>query len=445
VVQAKVPPGPRGPWLLGNTLRYMRDPLGFLTQVARDHGDIVRLHLGNTTTYVLTHPEPIEYVLRSHHENFIKDKLTRLLTPILGHGLLTNEGDSWRRQRRLAQPGFALQQVRRYGAVMADDTERMLQTWHDGQERDIHADLMELTLGIVARTLFGADVAGEAHAVGDSLDVVMAYFMSPARWFRIRERLPLPSTLRHRRAVHRIDQIIYGIIRRRRQGGPDPGDLLSRLLAAQDEDEGGGGMTDRQLRDGVVTLFLAGHETTALALVYACYLLTQHPEAEARLAAELEEVLGGRVPTADDVPHLTYTEWVVREAMRLYPPVWAIGREALADCEIGGYHAPKGTQVHLVQWVVHRDPRWYDEPEAFRPQRWDNDLARRLPRCAYFPFGDGPRICIGQHFALMEAVLILATVARRYRLTLAPGQVLQLQPSITLRPRHGLKMVAHRR
>ncbi len=228
------------------------------------------------------------------------------------------------------------------------------------------------------------------------------------------------------------------------EASPSAGDdLLSRLLAVRDED--GSQMTDAQLRDELVTLFLAGHETTALAMSFIFYLLAQNPAAVTRLEAELDEVLQGRLPTATDVPRLRYTEWVVKEAMRLYPPAPGIGREALSDCEIRGYFVPKGTQLSLVQWVVQRDPRWYDRPEEFRPERWDNDLARRLPRGAYFPFGDGPRICIGNQFAMMETVLILATIAQRYRLELAPGYVLDLMPSVTLRPKHGVRLVVRSR
>jgi len=434
----KVPPGPRGGLLLGSTFAYLRDQLGFLTRAVRVYGDVVRLRLGNTTTYVLVNPEHIDYVLRSHADNFMKDMMTRWLIPLLGEGLLTSEGAVWRRQRKLAQPAFQRKEIERYAAVMVEHTERMLESWHDGQVQDPHEDLMRLTLSIVAKTLFDAELGGDATVVGESLEVVMNYFMSPMRWFGIREWLPLPSTRRYHRAIGRIDDIIYGIIRQRRESGQDPGDLLSRLLAAQDEQ--GGGMTDRQLRDESVTLMLAGHETTALVLFYTFYLLANSPEAEGRLASELREVLGDRPPTAADVPSLRYTEWVVREAMRLYPPAWGIAREALADCEIGGYHVPKGTQLFMIQWLVHRDPRWFDDPEVFRPERWEHDLIKRLPRCAYFPFGDGPRICIGNHFAMMEAVLILATIARKYRLTIEPGQTLELLPSITLRPRHGLRM-----
>jgi cytochrome P450 len=432
------PPGPKGSILLGSTFAYLRDPMEFVAQAKRDYGDIVWLRLGNLRTYLVSHPEQIEYVLRTHADNFMKDKLTRWLIPLLGEGLLTSEGTFWRRQRRLAQPAFQHQQIERYAAVMVEHTERMLATWHDGEVRDPHEDLMHLTLGIVAKTLFDAELAEDAETVGYSLDVVMNHFMSPMRWFRFLDYLPIPSSRRYWRAIGRLDEIIYKIIRSHRAEGRDRGDLLSRLLAARDED--GAGMTDRQLRDEVVTLVLAGHETTALVLFYTFYLLSRSPEAEERLAAELRAVLPDRSPTAADVPNLKYTEWVVREAMRLYPPAWGIAREALADCEIGGYHVPKGTQIFMTQWLVHRDARWFDDPEVFRPERWDNDLIKRLPRCAYFPFGDGPRVCIGNHFAMMEAVLILATIARRYRLSVEPGQTLELLPSITLRPKHGLRM-----
>jgi cytochrome P450 len=434
----KIPPGPRGSLLLGSTFAYLRDQIGFLSRVVRQHGDIVRLRLGNTTTYVLVNPEHIDYVLRTHADNFMKDMLTRWLIPLVGEGLLTSEGAFSRRQRKLAQPAFQRKEIERYAAVMVEHTEGMLESWQDGQIQVLHEDLMHLTLSIVAKTLFDAELGGDASVIGESIEVVMNYFMSPMRWFGIRERLPLPSTRRYHRAIKRIDDIIYGIIRQRRESGQDPGDLLSRLLAAQDDL--GVGMTDCQLRDECVTVMLAGHETTALVLFYTFYLLAKSPEVEDRLACELREVIGDRPPTAADVPSLEYTEWVLREAMRLYPPAWVIAREALADCEIGDYHVPKGTQLFMVQWLVHRDVRWFDDPEAFRPERWDHDLIKRLPRCAYFPFGDGPRICIGNHFAMMEAVLILATIARKYRLTIEPGRALELLPSVTLRPRHGLRM-----
>jgi cytochrome P450 len=270
----------------------------------------------------------------------------------------------------------------------------------------------------------------------------MEFFASPLALFP-RLHWLMPGIRRYHRAIRDLDAVIYGTIAQRRAGATAGDDLLARFLAARDED--GSRMTDRQLRDELVTLFLAGHETTAVALSFCFYLLARHPQVDARLGAELEEVLQGRPPTAADVPHLHYAESVVKEAMRLYPPVPSIGREAVNDCEIGGYHLPRGSQLALLQWLVHRDPRWYDEPEVFRPERWDNDLARRLPRCAYFPFGDGPRVCIGNQFAMMEAILILAMGAGRYRLELVPGYALDLLPSVTLRPKGGIQMVVHER
>jgi len=439
----KTPPGPRGRFPLGNTLDYIRDPLGFLTRCAREYGDVVRLRLGVDTYYALNHPALVEEVLRARADAVIKDKLTRGLGPIVGQGLLTSEGAFWRRQRKLAQPAFQHQAIARYGEVMVEHALRLRAEWLDGRPRDVHEDMMRLTVGIVAKTLFNSEVAAEAEDIGRSLEVMMAYYLVPAKFLPFRERLPTRENREFRAAVRRVDEVIYGIIARRRAEGNDTGDLLSRLLAARDDE--GSGMTDRQLRDECVTLFLAGHETTALTLTYAFHLLAHHPAAAGRLAAELDEVLAGRPPTAADVPDLAYTGWVVRESMRLYPPAWAIGRQAVEDMDVGGYRVRKGTQLIVSQWVLHRDPRWFDDPDAFLPERWDNDLVRRLPRGTYLPFGDGPRVCIGNHFAMMEAVLILATLAQQHRTAPAPGQVLELSPSITLRPKSGTRMVVHAR
>jgi cytochrome P450 len=439
----EIPPGPKGHFLVGHMFQALGDQLGFPTRCAREYGDVVRLRFGRMVVYLLSHPEHIELVLRGNHRNFRKDRGTRLLSGALGQGLLTSEGDTWRRQRQLAQPAFQLDQIQKYGAVMVAYTERLLQGWKTGETRDVHADMMRLTLDIVARTLFGTSAAGQAETVGRALDALMTYYASVMSLFPWLQWLPTPGNRRFRRAVRDLNAVIYDLIARRRADGPGGEDLLSRLLTLRDE--AGQGMTDRQLRDEVVTLFLAGHETTALALSYCFHLLATHPEAEARLSAELAEVLRGRPPTSADVPRLRYAEWVVKESMRLYPPAPSIGREAIHDCEIGGYHVPKGTQIGLMQWIVHRDPRWFDDPTAFKPERWDNDLVKRLPRGAYFPFGDGPRVCIGNHFAMMETVLILATLLQRYRLELAPGYRLELFPSITLRPKHGVQVVVRER
>ena len=391
----------------------------------------------------MNHPSLVEEALRSHSSDVIKDSMTRMLIPIVGQGLLTSEGAFWRRQRKLAMPAFQRGAIERYGAVMVEHALRLRDRWRDGQPRDVHEDMMDLTLGIVAKTLFDAEVGAESRDVGHSLEIIMNYYLNPMKFFKVREWLPTRENREFRAAVARLDEILYGIIRRRRAGGDDPGDLLAHLLAAQDDE--GAGMTDRQLRDECVTLFLAGHETTALTLTFAFHLLAGHPEVEVKLAAELDEVLGGRPPSAADVPRLRYADWIIKESMRLYPPAWAIGRQAIEDFEIGGYPIKKGTQLLVSQWVLHRDARWFDDPEAFRPERWDNDLARRLPKGAYIPFGDGPRVCIGNHFAMMEAILLLATLARRHRLEAVPGETMTLSASITLRPKSGTRMIVRAR
>ncbi len=431
-------PSPKGQFLVGHTLNYMRDPLGYMTRVAREHGDMVRLKLGGTTAVQLAHPDDISEVLRNHPEDFIKDKLTRILEPVIGQGLLTSEDTFWRRQRKLIQPAFTHQAIQRYGQVMVDLAEERGATWKLDQTIDVHTEMMGLTLAIVAKTLFNANVEEEAVEVGSLIEIIMDYYLDPTKWLRIREWIPTPSTLRFRKAIKRLDQIMYGIIRDRRASGSDPGDFLSFLLKALDDE--GSGMTDKQLRDEAVTLFLAGHETTALVLSYTFFLLAEHPEVDAKLAAELDQVLGDRAPTPADVPMLKYADWIIKESMRLYPPAWGIGRELTHDAEVGGKMFPKGTQFLMIQWVTHRDPRWFENPESFTPERWDHDLIKKLPRGAYFPFGDGPRVCIGNHFATMEAILLLASVARRYRLERASEGTLHLSPSITLRPEGGVPM-----
>lgn len=431
-------PSPKGQFLIGHTLQYMRDPLGFLTRVAREHGDMVRLRLGDTTTIQLSNPDDISEVLRNHPEDFIKDRLTRILDPVIGQGLLTSEGTFWRRQRKLIQPAFTHQAIQRYGQVMVDFAEQRGGAWKLGQTIDVHAEMMSLTLEIVAKTLFDANITDEAAEVGGLIEIMMDYYLDPTKWLRIREWIPTPSTLRFKKAIKRLDEIMYGIIRERRASPRDPGDLLSFLLKALDDE--GSGMTDKQLRDEAVTLFLAGHETTALTLSYTFFLLAEHPEVDAKLAAELKQVLGDRPPTPADVPQLKYADWIIKESMRLYPPAWGIGRELTRDAEVGGKVFPKGTQFVMSQWVTHRDPRWFEDADAFKPERWDHDLIKKLPKGAYFPFGDGPRVCIGNHFATMEAVLLLASIARRYRLERGSEGTLHLSPSITLRPKHGVPM-----
>jgi cytochrome P450 len=436
---AKIPAGPKGGLLMGNMREFNRDTLGFIERCAREFGDIVLARFLYVPACFLFSPDHIEYVLASGSKNFIKAESLRspFFSRLVGNGLVTSEGDFWRRQRRLAQPAFHRDRVNAYGETMVAFTERMLDTWQDGETLDAHDAMMRLAQAIVVKTLFSADVSGEADRVGEALRVIVNPFASQAtlKWI-LDNRLPTPGHMRFNRAVKEVDDVVYGFIAERRASGVDTGDLLSMLLRAQDED--GSVMTDKQLRDEVMTLFLAGHETSALVLTWAWHLLADSAEAEEKLTAELEEVLGGRAPTVEDLPRLRYCEWIVKESMRLYPPAYAVGREAVRDCEIGGYHIPAGRQIFAFQWVVQRDARWYDEPESFRPERWREEVASRLPKYAYFPFGGGPRQCIGNAFAMMETVLILATVAQRFRLRRAPGHTVELLPAMSLRPKSGV-------
>jgi cytochrome P450 len=439
--------GPKGRLFFGSGPDLARDQIGFYTRCAREYGDLVPLSLGPRHALLVYHPDAIEEVLVTRSRDFVKSPGVRLLSGLLGDGLLLSEGDTWLRQRRLVQPAFHRQRLAGYGEVMAAFTERHMAGWRDGEVRDAHAEMMTLTQAIVAKTLFDAEVTDESYEIGRASHVLARDFGARLgsllnqllpRW------LPTPRNLRARRAIRRLDEVVYRMIAARRHGGEDRGDLLSILLQAQDADDGSR-MTDRQVRDEVMTLFMAGHETTAVALSWTWYLLAQHPEIDARLAAELDTVLGDRAPGVADLPQLRYTEMVVSEAMRLYPPAYAMGRQAARPSEVAGQALAPGVIVILPIWVVQRDPRWFDDPAAFRPERWAGDLARRVPRFAYFPFGGGPRQCIGNGFAMMEAVLVLATIARRFRLALEPGQRITPTAYVTARPEPGPRMRLARR
>lgn len=442
----KLPPGPKGRPVVGNLLDYSRDPLGFLSRCAREYGDVVRLNFPGPPAYLLSNPEHIEQVLVGNNRNFIKDRVTRGELSILGNGLLTSDGDFWRRQRRLAQPAFHRERIANYAETMVSYTERMLEGWRNSGQRDVHHDMMRLTLEIVAKTLVDADIADEAEDVGEALGAVMAHFSDQGNGVFLRmlpDSVPTPSNLRYRRAQRQLEGFIYGIIDERRKSGRDTGDLLSMLLKARDGD--GSRMSDEQLRDEVMTVIMAGHETTAIALSWTWRLLALHPEVERKFHAELSEQLNGKAPTMEDLPNLTYTDAVLKESMRLYPPAWAIGREAIEDCEIGGYQVPAETQLFISQYVVHRLPHFFEDPESFDPDRWAGGLEKQIPKYAYFPFGGGPRLCIGQSFAKMEAALLLATIAQNFKLGLVSGQRTTPQPSITLRPKNGVQVVLKER
>lgn len=435
------PPGPTARGIGGNLREFSADRLGTLARWAREYGDLVSARFGPKRILFANHPDLVEEVLVHQNRKFIKHYRLRQAKLTLGEGLLTSEGEFWRAQRKLAQPAFHRDRIAAFGELMVDFTERLIADWVDGQERDLHADMMRLTLEIVAKALFGADLGGESADVRDAMETLMHSFMASSAMPIIVPRwIPTPSNLRVAAAVRRLDRILFRIIADRRRSGTQGGDLLSMLLEVQDE-ESGRRMTDRQLRDECMTLFLAGHETTANTLAWAWYLLARHPEAQARLRDELDRVLEGRAPTLADLPRMPYTEHVVSESLRLFPPAWMLGREAIEPLELGGYPIERGTTIFMTACVIHRDPRWFDDPDAFRPERWDDGLAQRIPRYAYFPFGGGPRICIGNSFALMEAALVVATIARKFQARLAPGADVIPLPSMTLRPAHGLAMI----
>ncbi|HJT16858.1 MAG TPA: cytochrome P450 [Thermoanaerobaculia bacterium] len=416
------PPGPRA-WVPGASLRAMqRDPLGFLTRIAREFGDVAHFTFGPQHLYLINHPDLIRDVLVTKQRAFMKGRALQRTKLLLGEGLLTSEGDFHIRQRRLMQPAFHRDRIARYAEVMRANAERVSESWRDGETMDVAQEMTRLTLSIVAQTLFGADVESEADEIGRALTELMEVFtvlLNPfTQWLM---KLPTPKMRSTRRAIERLDATIYRMIEERRASGVDRGDLLSMLLLAQDEGEV---MTDRHVRDEAMTLFLAGHETTANALAWTFYLLAQHPDVELR----------------DE----HYTRMVLAESMRLYPPAWIIGRLALEPVEIGGYTIPRGAIVIVSQWVMHRDPRYWRDAEKFDPERFRVEDASR-PKFAYFPFGGGSRICIGEGFAWTEGVIVLQTLARKWRLELAQSTPVIPKPVITLRPRGGIRMTAHAR
>jgi cytochrome P450 len=399
--------------------------------------------LPRVSLYVLNRPDLVRDVLVEHHRGFRKGPTMDAARRMLGESLLTSEGEHHRRQRRLIQPIFHHERIAGYAAAMIELADRAGGRWSDGQAIDLHAEMARLTLAIVGRTLFDVDVETEkAHEVAGALNETLAQFnrvLSP--FLRISERLPLPANRRFEHAREVFDRTIYDMIRDRRRAGLAGGDLLSLLLRARED---GAGMTDEQVRDEAITLFLAGHETTSNALTWSWYLLAEHASVRATLDAELDGVLADRPPTVADVPDLPFADAVLRESMRCYPPAWAIGRRAITDHEADGYVLPAGSVLVVSPWLLHRDPRWWDEPESFRPERWLGGNGDR-PRHAYLPFGAGPRMCIGEDFARLEAVLVLAVIARRWRFVHDPSHRVELQPVITLRPRTGMPMTAHRR
>jgi cytochrome P450 len=434
-IRRDLPPGPKGTLIGGNLGQIGPRRVDFFLELAQTYGPLASFRVGHWRIFLLSDPDLIQQVLITDAKHYVKHYGVRTFKPILGNGLVTSEGDFWFRQRRLLQPAFLRGRILSYAPVMAELTRAILEGWIPGQTIDIQFELSAITSAIALKTLFGIDDHGYRARVNDSLQLAFDLMAVRLDWlFQVPLWVPTPANLRLRRAIDDINRVVaefIGAVRARSRPGDD---LLSMMISAKAED--GTGMTDQQLRDEAMTIYLAGHETTALALTWCWYLLSQHPEAEQELVSEWARVLRGRLPSADDLPYMPYTAAVIYEAMRLYPPVYAIGREAVVDLELGGYRVKRGYTILMSQWVNHRDPRYFPQPEEFRPERWLTGLANRLPKFAYYPFGGGQRMCIGSHFAIVEAAIVLASIGQRFRFTLESGTVIDVNPQLTLAPKN---------
>lgn len=439
-----VPPGPPGEPFIGNARAFVLEPLGYLQRCAQTYGDFLQIRLGTTAIYMLSSPDFIERVLVTEAKRYTKSRFTQRRKSLFGNGLIFSEGDFWRRQRRLMQPAFHHKRLNMYSEAMVTLAQRISAHWQTGETINMHEEMMQLSLAIVVKTLFDNDDIGDIRTIGRILDTLIDQVSAAAvRPIQFPDWLPTSGNRQYNAALAELNKIIKHIILEHKQRDASSNDLLSTLLNTQDED--GQRMTDSQIRDEVVNLYIAGHETVALALSFTWRLLAEHPEVEAKLHTELDRVLEGRAPTIADLANLPYTEQVVTEAMRLYPPVWGVFRDCATGDNIGGYHIAPKTVVLLSPWVVQHDPRFYKDPDLFLPERWGQTSKHDIPRYAYFPFGGGQRLCIGNNYALIESRLALATLAQQWKFTLATNDPLELVPSITMRPKQGIMLVAHKR
>ncbi len=427
------------------TRRFFRvgNPILLFEHLRNTYGKMARYRVGRGEIVLVSEPDFIREVLVTQAQNFVKERTQKRMKILLGEGLITSGGESHKRQRRIAAPAFHRQRIQTYGSIMVERAAAMRDTWGEGKEIDVSAEMMRLSLEVVARTLFAQEVTPDILSINHEVNAIMKLYNLLIALPRLEEylHLPLPGLMRFRRARRRLDEVVYRMIAEHRAGGVDRGDLLSMLIRSKDEEEDHSGMTDEQLRDQVLTIFLAGYETVANALSWTWMLLAQNPAAEAKLHDELDEVLQGRLPTIDDLPQLRYTEMVLAESMRLYPPVWAMGRQAVSDVALGPFLFPAGTFFFFSQYIIQRSAEHFTNPLRFEPERFTAEQRAGRSKFVYFPFGAGGRQCIGESFAWMEATLVLATIAQSWRLRLVPNQRLEIQPKITLRPKYGIRMV----
>lgn len=435
-----MPPGPKGWPILGVALQVRKDPLGTLQRLARKYGDIVSVPVMGMRRVLLNRPEYTQQLLILDHAKLYKSVLTKLVVgPLLGQGLLISEGEFWRKQRRLAQPAFHRARTNEYSPVMVECALQQTKEWRPGETRNIASEMMKVSLEVAVRTLFGTSLAADSAGIGRAMTFLMRYHLRRARspW-RIPGTWPTPENRRAQREAQFMDSLVYRIIAERKKETEPRNDLLTLLMAAMHED--GSQMTERQLRDETMTLFVAGHETTALTLTWTWHLLGGNPVAEARLHEELGRVLGGRPAELGDLERLPYLHAVVLESLRLYPPAYMLARMNVEPMRFGEYEIPPGTTLLSSQWILHRDARFFEEPERFLPERWLGGLEQKLPPGVYFPFGDGPRRCIGQGFAMLESALVIAAIAQKFRFRLTPGFSVVPEPLVTLRPKYGIEM-----
>jgi len=439
-------PGPRRYFALGMLPHLRKGPHEFFLRTALEHGGVAQL--GRPDRLLVTHPDGIKHVLLDNHHNYIKGKYVERLRVLVGNGLPVSDGAFWLRQRRLMQPAFHRQRLASLATVITDLTAAMLDRWQTMHAReqsfDVAAEMHDLTQRIIVKSMFGAELETiEIRHVGQAFATVMEYFNYRVEsLYPAPESWPTPRNRRLRRAQHVIDQFVQRIIENRRRDAADTGDLLSMLLAVCDE-ETGEGMSNQQLYDEMRAIFFGGYDTTSNALAWIWYLLAQHPHVEHRLHEELATVLGDRPPTFQDLPNLTFQRMVIEEALRMYPPAWAIARTVVADDQIDGWHIPAGAKVVVSPYVTHRLPAFWDRPDTFDPERFAPERSAERHRGAYLPFSIGPHLCIGSNLAMLEAQLIVATVAQKYRLCLVPGHSVQIHPGLILQPRHGIRVTIH--